>query len=70
MGVDIDILEHCKKVRADHGPPYTCPVDKCGRSYKTVCGLQYHLKVSISVFPANLGNTDQHLVEASPLKAP
>uniref|UniRef100_A0AAR5QJW6 Peregrin n=1 Tax=Dendroctonus ponderosae TaxID=77166 RepID=A0AAR5QJW6_DENPD len=44
MGLDIDILEHCKKVRADHGPPYTCPVDKCGRSYKTVCGLQYHLK--------------------------
>lgn len=45
MGIDFDILEHCKKVRADHGPPYTCPVDKCGRSYKTVCGLQYHLKV-------------------------
>ncbi|XP_076255187.1 bromodomain-containing protein 140 isoform X2 [Rhynchophorus ferrugineus] len=44
MGIDFDILEHCKKVRADHGPPYTCPVDKCGRSYKTVCGLQYHLK--------------------------
>ncbi|XP_050316303.1 peregrin [Anthonomus grandis grandis] len=44
MGVDIDILEHCKKVRADHGPPYACPIEKCGRSYKTVCGLQYHLK--------------------------
>ncbi|XP_060532907.1 bromodomain-containing protein homolog [Cylas formicarius] len=44
MGIDFDILEHCKKVRADHGPPYACPVEKCGRSYKTVCGLQYHLK--------------------------
>lgn len=44
MGIDFDILEHCKKVRADHGPPYACPVDKCGRTYKSVCGLQYHLK--------------------------
>lgn len=44
MGVDFDILEHCKKARADHGPPYKCPLDKCDRSYKTVCGLQYHLK--------------------------
>lgn len=44
MVVDFDILEHCKKVRADHGPPYTCPVEKCGRTYKSVCGLQYHLK--------------------------
>ncbi|KAI4454547.1 phd finger protein [Holotrichia oblita] len=44
MGLDFDILEHCKKVRADHGPPYTCPVEKCGKTYKSVCGLQYHLK--------------------------
>ncbi|CAG9862101.1 unnamed protein product [Phyllotreta striolata] len=44
MGIDFDILEHCKKVRADHGPPYTCPVEKCGRTYKSVCGLSYHLK--------------------------
>ncbi|XP_018323470.1 peregrin [Agrilus planipennis] len=44
MGLDFDILEHCKKVRADHGPPYTCPIEKCGRTYKSVCGLQYHLK--------------------------
>lgn len=44
MGLDFDILEHCKKVRADHGPPYTCPVEKCCRTYKSVCGLQYHLK--------------------------
>jgi bromodomain and PHD finger-containing protein 1 len=44
MGIDFDILEHCKKVRADHGPPYTCPIEKCGRTYKSVCGLQYHLK--------------------------
>ncbi|XP_022907101.1 bromodomain-containing protein homolog [Onthophagus taurus] len=40
----IDILEHCKKVRAEHGPPYSCPIEKCGRTYKSVCGLQYHLK--------------------------
>ncbi|XP_074034602.1 bromodomain-containing protein 140 [Leptinotarsa decemlineata] len=44
MGIDFDILEHCRKVRADHGPPYTCPIQKCARSYKSVCGLQYHLK--------------------------
>ncbi|KAL3270797.1 hypothetical protein HHI36_021320 [Cryptolaemus montrouzieri] len=44
MVVDFDILEHCRKVRADHGPPYTCPVEKCGRTYKSVCGLSYHLK--------------------------
>ncbi|XP_066251905.1 bromodomain-containing protein homolog [Euwallacea similis] len=44
MGVGFDILEHCKKARTDHGPPYRCPLDKCDRSYKTVCGLQYHLK--------------------------
>ncbi|CAH0549554.1 unnamed protein product [Brassicogethes aeneus] len=44
MGIDFDILEHCRKARADHGPPYTCPVEKCGRNYKSVCGLQYHLK--------------------------
>ncbi|KAJ8968907.1 hypothetical protein NQ314_002048 [Rhamnusium bicolor] len=44
MGIDFDILEHCRKVRSDHGPPYTCPVEKCGRTYKSVCGLQYHLK--------------------------
>ncbi|KAG5889864.1 hypothetical protein JTB14_033714 [Gonioctena quinquepunctata] len=44
MGIDFDILEHCRKVRADHGPPYTCPIQKCARTYKSVCGLQYHLK--------------------------
>lgn len=44
MGIDFDILEHCRKERADHGPPYACPLDKCDRSYKSVCGLQYHLK--------------------------
>ncbi|XP_017781417.1 PREDICTED: peregrin isoform X2 [Nicrophorus vespilloides] len=44
MGLDFDILEHCKKVRAEHGPPYACPIQKCGRTYKSVCGLQYHLK--------------------------
>ncbi|XP_044764179.1 peregrin [Coccinella septempunctata] len=44
MVVDFDILEHCRKVRADHGPPYTCPVEKCGRNYKSVCGLSYHLR--------------------------
>ncbi|XP_045469667.1 peregrin isoform X1 [Harmonia axyridis] len=44
MVVDFDILEHCRKVRADHGPPYTCPVERCGRNYKSVCGLSYHLR--------------------------
>ncbi|VEN51779.1 unnamed protein product [Callosobruchus maculatus] len=44
MGIDFDILEHCRKVRSEHGPPYPCPVAKCERVYKTVCGLQHHLK--------------------------
>ncbi|XP_037909473.1 peregrin isoform X3 [Hermetia illucens] len=44
MGLDFDPLEYCKKLKnQQHSPPYSCPVDKCDRSYKSVCGLQYHL---------------------------
>uniref|UniRef100_A0A1A9W124 Peregrin n=1 Tax=Glossina brevipalpis TaxID=37001 RepID=A0A1A9W124_9MUSC len=44
MGLDFDAVEYCKNVKMKQSlPPYACPVPKCGRSYKTVIGLQYHL---------------------------
>ncbi|XP_075232701.1 bromodomain-containing protein 140 isoform X2 [Lycorma delicatula] len=43
MGVDFDVLEFCRKLRTSNKPPYTCPVVECGKSYKSMCGLQYHL---------------------------
>lgn len=27
------------------GPPYPCPIEKCGRTYKTNSGLQQHLRI-------------------------
>lgn len=43
MGLDFDVLEFCKKLRQDRPPPYQCPLEKCDRVYKSLCGLQYHL---------------------------
>lgn len=43
MGLDFDVLEYCRKLRTSNKPPYTCPVVVCGKSYKSMCGLQYHL---------------------------
>lgn len=43
MGVDFDVLEYCRKLRTSNKPPYTCPVVECGKPYKSMCGLQYHL---------------------------
>lgn len=43
MGLDFDVLEFCRKLRTSNKPPYTCPVVECGKSYKSMCGLQYHL---------------------------
>lgn len=47
MGVEAETpatttTDSIKKLKT--GPPYTCPVEKCGRTYKSNCGLQYHLK--------------------------
>lgn len=43
MGLDFDVLEFCKKLRQNRPPPYQCPLDKCDKVYKSLCGLQYHL---------------------------
>uniref|UniRef100_A0A8D8RKE0 Peregrin n=1 Tax=Cacopsylla melanoneura TaxID=428564 RepID=A0A8D8RKE0_9HEMI len=43
MTIDFDIVEFCKKLKASKQGPYACPLVECGRSYKTIVGLQYHL---------------------------
>uniref|UniRef100_T1I9L5 C2H2-type domain-containing protein n=1 Tax=Rhodnius prolixus TaxID=13249 RepID=T1I9L5_RHOPR len=43
MGLDFDVLEFCRKLRTTKQPPYTCPIVECGKTYKSMCGLQYHL---------------------------
>lgn len=43
MGLDFDVLDFCRKLRTSNKPPYTCPVVECGKEYKSMCGLQYHL---------------------------
>ncbi|KAL0818209.1 hypothetical protein ABMA28_008714 [Loxostege sticticalis] len=43
MGLDFDVLEFCKKLRQNRPPPYQCPLEKCDKVYKSLCGLQYHL---------------------------
>ncbi|KAI5712860.1 hypothetical protein M8J76_010859 [Diaphorina citri] len=43
MTIDFDIVEFCRKLRASKQPPYACPLVECGRSYKTIIGLQSHL---------------------------
>ncbi|XP_044740751.1 peregrin isoform X2 [Chrysoperla carnea] len=42
--VDFDVAEFCKKLRLDRQPPYQCPIEKCERTYRSTCGLQYHLQ--------------------------
>ncbi|KAG7303468.1 hypothetical protein JYU34_011987 [Plutella xylostella] len=44
MGLDFDVLEFCKKLRQNRPPPYQCPLEKCDKVYKSLCGLQYHLQ--------------------------
>lgn len=43
MGLDFDVFEFCKKLRQNRPPPYQCPLEKCDKVYKSLCGLQYHL---------------------------
>lgn len=44
MGLDFDVVEYCKDVKSKQSqPPFACPVRDCGRSYKTLVGLQGHL---------------------------
>lgn len=43
MDSDFDVLEFCRNLRLTQQPPYKCPVDNCDKTYKSMCGLQYHL---------------------------
>lgn len=43
MALDFDVLEYCRKLRTSKQPPYTCPIVECSKTYKSMCGLQYHL---------------------------
>ncbi|XP_026286081.1 bromodomain-containing protein homolog isoform X2 [Frankliniella occidentalis] len=42
MGVDFDVAEFCRKLRAQEGP-YKCPMEKCGKVYQSIVGMNYHL---------------------------
>lgn len=42
--VDFDVIEFCKKLRTDRAPPYQCPIEKCVKTYRSTCGLQFHLQ--------------------------
>ena len=33
---------------ADRNPPLECPIDRCGRSFRSVPGLEYHLKKHVN----------------------
>lgn len=43
MGPDFDVVDFCRKLKSSKNPPYTCPIVECGKSYKSMCGFQYHL---------------------------
>lgn len=42
MGLDFDAIDYCRTLIRTPAP-YKCPVDKCGKSYKSIYGLQHHL---------------------------
>lgn len=42
MGLDFDAIDFCRTLLRQPAP-YKCPVDNCGKSYKSIYGLQYHL---------------------------
>lgn len=42
MGVDFDVADFCRKLRASEGP-YKCPIEKCDKVYQSVVGMSYHL---------------------------
>lgn len=44
MGLDFDVREYCKKLKDEQPhPPFSCPIEKCDKNYKSLIGLQYHL---------------------------
>ncbi|ESO96230.1 hypothetical protein LOTGIDRAFT_174941 [Lottia gigantea] len=40
--LDFDVRLFCQNLKATK-PPYKCPVDGCGKLYKSYCGIQFHL---------------------------
>lgn len=42
MVYDFDVKTFCQNLKATK-PPYECPVNGCGRIYKSYCGIQFHL---------------------------
>lgn len=42
MGIDFDLKTFCQNLKATK-PPYECPVQGCGRVYKSYIGIQSHL---------------------------
>lgn len=42
MVIEFNIPDFCRNLRLSH-PPYSCPIEKCDRCYKSIIGLQYHL---------------------------
>ncbi|XP_064487011.1 bromodomain-containing protein 1-like isoform X2 [Ornithodoros turicata] len=42
MLVNFDVRSFCQNLRATK-PPYECPLQNCGRIYKTYSGIQFHL---------------------------
>ena len=42
MVLDFDVRIFCQNLRATK-PPYKCPVEKCGKIYKSYSGIQFHM---------------------------
>ncbi|XP_076469577.1 peregrin-like isoform X2 [Babylonia areolata] len=42
MVYDFDVKAFCQNLRATK-PPYECPIQKCGRVYKSYSGIQFHM---------------------------
>lgn len=42
MKYDFDVNAFCNNLRATK-PPYKCPIETCGKMYKTWSGIRYHM---------------------------
>jgi bromodomain and PHD finger-containing protein 1 len=43
MGLDFDVTEFIKELKKQHLSIFTCPIEQCQKSYKSIIGLTYHL---------------------------
>nr|CAD7262693.1 unnamed protein product [Timema shepardi] len=43
MRPDFDVAEFCRNLRATKSSNFKCPIEECGRVYKSLSGLHYHL---------------------------